>query len=113
VHGGRIGVMVEVNCETDFVAKNDDFQQFVKDVAMHIAASDTLFIAAEDMDQAYIEKEKEIYAAQLKEQGKPDNMISKIVEGKVQKLASEVCLLEQKWVKNPDITIQDYLNDIT
>ena len=113
IHGGKIGVLVEVNCETDFVAKNEDFQRFVKDVAMHIAAADPKFIASDEMDEGFKNREAEIYAGQLKEQGKPENMISKIVEGKLAKLASEVCLLEQKWVKNPDLSIKDLMNEIT
>lgn len=113
IHGGRMGVMVEVNCETDFVAKSEDFLTFVKDVAMHIAAADPKFVRASEMDQAFVDREIAIYSAQLKEEGKPENMIPKIVEGKVKKLASEVCLLEQKFVKNPDISIQDLINELT
>jgi len=113
IHGGRMGVMVEVNCETDFVAKSEDFLTFVKDVAMHIAAADPKFVRASEMDQAFVDREISIYAAQLKEEGKPENMIPKILEGKVKKLASEVCLLEQKFVKNPDISVQDLINELT
>ena len=113
IHGGRIGVMVEVNCETDFVAKSDDFQTFVKDVAMHIAAADPKFIRSSEMDQAFVDREATIYTAQLKEEGKPENMIPKIVEGKIKKLATEVCLLDQKFVKNPDISVQDLINELT
>ena len=110
IHGGRIGVMVEVNCETDFVAKSEDFVNFVKDVAMHVAAADPKFVRASEMDQAFVEREIAIYTAQLKEEGKPEAMISKIVEGKVKKLSTEVCLLDQKFVKNPDISVQDLIN---
>jgi elongation factor Ts len=113
IHSGRIGVMVEVNCETDFVAKSEDFQVFVKDVAMHIAAADPKFVRSTEMDQSFIDREIAIYTAQLKEEGKPENMISKIVEGKVKKLATEVCLLDQKFVKNPDISVQDLINALT
>ena len=113
IHGGRIGVMVEVNCETDFVAKSEDFQTFVKDVCMHVAAADPKFVRSSEMDQAFIEREKTIYTAQLKEEGKPESMIEKIVEGKVKKLATEVCLLDQKFVKNPDISVQDLINELT
>lgn len=113
VHSGRIGVMVEVNCETDFVAKSEDFQVFVKDVAMHIAAADPKFVAAAEIDEAFKKREADIYAAQLQEQGKPAAMIPKIVEGKLAKLASEVCLLEQAFVKNPDLKIQDLINQLT
>ena len=112
-HNGRIGVMVEVNCETDFVAKNVDFQNFVKEVAMHIAAANPTFIQAEDMNEAYLKKEEEIYTAQLREEGKPENMISKIVSGKISKLSKEVCLLEQGWVKDPNKTIGELMSEIT
>jgi len=113
IHNGKIGVMVEINCETDFVAKSDDFTTFAKDVAMHIAASNPLFLAATDIDENYKNREAEIYAQQLKEQGKPEKMIPGIVKGKLDKMASEVCLLEQKFVKNPDVTIQDLVNELT
>lgn len=113
IHNGKIGVMVEVNCETDFVAKNTDFQTFVKDVAMHIAASDPKFLKAEDIDESFKQREAEVYAGQLREQGKPEQMIPKIVEGKLAKLAIEVCLYDQKFIKNPDISINDLLNDLT
>lgn len=113
VHSGRIGVLVEVNCETDFVAKSDDFQNFVKDVAMHIAAADPKFIRGSEMDQSFIEREIAIYTAQLKDEGKPEAMISKIVEGKVKKLSKEVCLLEQPFIKNPDLSVQDLINELT
>jgi elongation factor Ts len=113
IHGGRIGVMVEVNCETDFVAKSDDFQNFVKDVAMHVAAADPKFVRSSEMDQSFIDREVAIYTAQLKEEGKPEAMIGKIVEGKVKKLSTEVCLLDQKFIKNPDISVQDLINELT
>ena len=113
VHSGRIGVLVEVNCETDFVAKSDDFQNFVKDVAMHIAAADPKFVRASEMDQSFVEREIAIYTAQLKDEGKPEAMISKIVEGKVKKLSKEVCLLEQPFIKNPDLSVQDLINELT
>jgi elongation factor Ts len=112
IHNGKIGVMVEVNCETDFVAKNQDFLDFAKDVSMHIAASDPKFIKADEIDETFKQKEAEIYSAQLREQGKPENMISKIVEGKLAKLAQEVCLYEQKFVKNPDLTVNDLINEL-
>ena len=99
VHSGKIGVMVEVNCETDFVAKNETFKEFVKDMAMHIAAADPKFVNKEEMDQNFIERERKIYAEQLKEEGKPENMIPKIVEGKLKKLETEVCLLGQSFIK--------------
>jgi len=113
IHGGKMGVLVEVNCETDFVAKSEDFQTFVKDVAMHVAAADPKFVRSSEMDQSFVDREVAIYTAQLKEEGKPENMIPKIVEGKVKKLASEVCLLDQKFIKNPDISVQDLINELT
>ncbi len=113
IHNGKIGVMVEVNCETDFVAKSEPFRIFVKDIAMHIAAADPKFINKDDIDEGFKNKEAEIYAAQLKEQGKPDNMIPKIVQGKLAKLAQDVCLLEQAFVKNTDVKINDLLHDLT
>ena len=113
IHGGKLGVMVEINCETDFVAKSEDFQTFVKDVAMHVAAADPKFVRSTEMDQAFVDREVAIYTAQLKEEGKPEAMISKIVEGKVKKLSTEVCLLDQKFVKNPDISVQDLINELT
>ena len=112
IHDGRIGVMVEVNCETDFVAKNDDFQDFVKNISMHIAAADPKFVCSEEMDSEFVERERQIYTAQLRGQGKPEGMIAKIVEGKIKKLETEVCLLNQKFVRNPDITINDLVNDL-
>ena len=109
--GGKIGVLLEVNCETDFVAKNEGFQTFVKDVAMHIAAASPLFVRREEVSLELVEREKEIYRAKAKETGKPDNIIEKIIEGQVNKYYAEVCLLEQSYVKDPDKTIQTYLNE--
>jgi elongation factor Ts len=103
--GGKIGVMVEVNCETDFVARTDDFQNLVKDIAMHIAASNPDAIAREEIDPALVEKEKAIYTEQALESGKPEKVVEKIVEGRLDKYFQEVSLLEQPFVKNPDITI--------
>jgi len=108
--GGKIGVMVEVNCETDFVAKTDDFQIFAKDIAMHIAASNPSYVRREDVSPEVLEREKEIYRAQARDAKKPEKIIDKIVEGKLEKFYGEVCLLEQPFVKDPDITIQDLLN---
>lgn len=113
IHGaGRMGVLVEVNCETDFAAKSEDFVSFVKNLAMHIAAANPLGIQREDIPQDVIEREKAIYMAQAKESGKPDNILEKMVEGKMRKFYEEVALLEQKYVKDPDRTIQDYLNEL-
>jgi elongation factor Ts len=110
--GGKIGVLVEANCETDFSAKTDDFTDFVKNIAMHIAATNPIAIDREGISQEVLDKEKEIYATQAQESGKPENVIDKIVDGKMKKFFSEVCLLEQQYVKNPDITIQDLLNEM-
>ncbi len=107
---GKLGVLVEVNCETDFVAKNEDFQDFAKNIAMHIAASNPLGIAPEDISEDVIDKEKEIYRAQALEMGKPENVIDKIVEGKLNKFYQESCLLNQSYVRDADISIADLLN---
>ena len=109
---GKLGVLVEVNCETDFVAKNDDFQEFTKNIAMHIAATNPLGIAPEDISQDIIEKEKEIYRAQALDMGKPENVIDKIVEGKLKKFYEESCLLNQPYVRDTDISIADLLNQM-
>jgi elongation factor Ts len=110
--GSKLGVIVEVNCETDFVAKTDDFKDFAHDLAMHIAASAPRFIKREDVDQESIDKEMEIYKDQAKSQGKPDAIIEKIAAGKMDKFYSEVCLMEQPFVKDPNITIKDLLTEI-
>lgn len=110
--GGKIGVMVEVNCETDFSGKSKDFTDFVKNVSMHIAAANPISIDREGISSEVLTKEKEIYSTQAKDSGKPDKIIDKIVEGKIKKYYSEVCLLEQAYVKNPDITIMDLLNEL-
>ncbi len=105
--GGQVGVLLEINCETDFVARTDEFKSFVHDVAMHIAAVMPQSLDRDSVDAALVEKEAEIYRAQMKEEGKPDNIIDKIVQGKIDKFYSEVCLLEQTFVKDSDLTIQD------
>jgi len=110
--GGKIGVLVEVNCETDFTARTEDFKNFVKDIAMQIAAQNPIAIKREDIPPEVIEKEKEIYASQAREEGKPEKVIEKIVEGKLKKFFTEACLLEQPFIKNPDITVQDLLNEL-
>lgn len=110
--GGKIGVMVEVNCETDFVAKTDDFQNFAKDLSMQIAASTPLFVRREEVPPEALEKEREIYRIQAREAGKPEKVIDKIVDGKLEKYYGEVCLLEQVFVKDTDIKIQDLLNGL-
>jgi len=110
--GGKLGVMVEVGCETDFVAKTDDFQAFARDIAMHVAAANPVAVSRDEVPADLIEREKEIYSKQALESGKPENIVEKIVSGKIEKYISEVCLLEQKFVKNPDLTIQDLLNEL-
>ncbi len=110
--GGKIGVLVEVNCETDFVAKTDDFLAFVKNIAMHVAASNPVGIVEEDVPQDVIDREKEIYRAQALEMGKPEKMVDKIAEGKLSKFFKESCLMNQPYVKDPNMTITDYLNDV-
>ena len=110
--GGKIGVLVEVNCETDFSGKTEDFTGFVKDIAMQIAATNPISIDRERVPENILEKERDIYATQAKESGKPEKIIDKIVEGKMKKFYSEACLLEQPFVKNPDITVQDLLNEL-
>jgi elongation factor Ts len=110
--GGKIGVLVEVNSETDFTGKTQDFTDFVKNIAMQIAASNPLAIDRDGIPASVVEKEKEIYFTQAKESGKPEKLFEKIVEGKMKKFYSDVCLLEQPYVKNPDITVQDLLNEM-
>jgi elongation factor Ts len=108
--GGKIGVMVEVNCETDFVAMNPDFQAFAKDVAMHIAAASPLCIRRDEIPAAVLEREKEVYWGQAREMNKPEAVLQRVVDGRVEKFLAENCLLEQKFVKDPDRTIQEVLN---
>lgn len=110
--GGKLGVMVEVNCETDFVAKNEDFQDFARNIAMHIAATAPLGIQPEDMPEEVINKEKEIYRAQALELGKPENIVDKIAEGKLNKFIKDNCLMSQPYVRDPDKTISDLLNEL-
>ena len=110
--GGKLGVMVEVSCETDFVAKTDDFKNFARDIAMHVAASNPVAIQREEVSAELVEREKEIYTQQALESGKPEQIVDKIVTGKMDKYFSEVCLLEQSFVKNPDLTVQDLLNEV-
>ena len=105
---GKVGVLVEVNCETDFVAKNENFRTFVKDITLHIAAAHPLYVSREDVPGSLVEAEREIYKAQVT--GKPANVVEKIVDGKLDKFYSTVCLLEQGFIKNPDVTIKDLLS---
>jgi elongation factor Ts len=109
--GGKIGVMVEVNCETDFVGRTDQFGELVHNIAMHIAAANPVCVRREEMPAELLEKEKEIYRAQAIESGKPEKVLEKIVEGKLDKYFKDFCLMEQAYVKNPDITITDLIND--
>lgn len=112
IHGnGKIGVLVEVNCETDFVARNDQFQAFVKDIAMHVAASNPQFLVPEDVDQETLDKEKAIYLEQAKNEGKPDDIAQKIADGRLDKFYQSVCLLKQPFVKEPSKSIEDLLKE--
>ena len=107
--GGRLGVLVEVNCETDFVARTDDFQQLVKAIAMHVAAANPLVVERDELDTDLIEREKEIYTTQARNEGKPDNIVQKIATGKLEKYYGEMCLLEQQYIKDPQKTVKDLL----
>lgn len=109
--GGRIGVLVEINCETDFVAKTDEFRQFTKDVAMHIAAANPLYLDKDEVPQDVLEHEKEILRNQALNEGKPEKIVDKMVLGRVEKYYKEVCLLEQAFVKNPDMTIRQLVTE--
>ena len=109
--GGKIGVLVEANCETDFVARTDEFRQLAKDVAMHIAASDPEVSNRSELSDEVIEKEREIYREQARNSGKPEKVIERIVEGRLEKYYQEVCLLNQPFVKNPDITVGQLIKE--
>ena len=106
VHDGRIGVLVQINCETDFVARTDDFKQFAKDIAMHVAATAPDYIRPEDVPADVIDKEKELVGKELAQAGKPAEMVEKITEGKINKFLEQICLVKQPFIKNPDITIE-------
>ena len=108
--GSKIGILIEVNCETDFVARNEEFQAFVKEVALQIAASHPLYVKREEIPENLIEREKNIYLAQMKESGKPEAAWEKIIKGKLEKYYQEQCLLEQAFIKDPSVTIQDLLS---
>lgn len=110
--GGKLGVMVEVGCETDFVAKTDDFKAFAKNVAMHIAAANPVAVNRDEVPADILQREKDIYVNQALESGKPQQIVDKIVAGKVEKYLAEICLMEQKYVKNPDLNVQDLLNEL-
>ncbi|MEJ2184807.1 MAG: translation elongation factor Ts [Gemmatimonadota bacterium] len=111
--GGRIGVLVEINCETDFVARTDDFQQLVKDVAMHIAASRPIAVTPEQVPEAVVERERAVYLEQVKNEGKPENIRDRIVEGKLKKFFQESTLLQQPFVKDPDKTVGELLTEMS
>ena len=110
--GGKLGVLVEVNCETDFVAKNEDFVQFAKNIAMHIAATNPLGVRAEDVPEDTVQRERDIYQAQALETGKPENVVTKIVDGKMNKFFKENCLLNQPYVRDPELAVEDVLNEL-
>lgn len=112
IHGGRIGVLVEVNSETDFVAKNEEFKSFVKDIAMQIAAIGPKYVSREEVPQEELAHEREILTEQAKSENKPEHILDKIVEGRLEKYYEEVCLLDQKFIKDSDKTIQELLNDL-
>ncbi len=109
--GAKLGVLVEINCESDFVAKTDDFIDFAKNIAMHIAAANPAGLTRDDVDVSIVEREKEIYKAQMLEEGKPENMIDKIVEGKVEKFYKDICLMSQQYIKDPQKSIDDLLQE--
>lgn len=110
--GGKLGVMVEVGCETDFVAKTDKFVEFARDLAMHIAASSPVAVTREEVPEEIVAREKEIYIQQALDSGKPENIVEKMVTGKIEKFLAEIVLLEQKFVKDPDHSIQEILTDL-
>ena len=110
-HGGRLGVLLELNCETDFVAKTDGFSDLANNISMQIAATNPLSISRDEIDQSVLDREKEIFADQAKESGKPENIIDKIVDGKVEKYFSESCLLEQQYIKDPDRKVFDLITE--
>ncbi len=110
--GGKLGVLVEVGCETDFVAKTDDFKAFARDIAMHVAAASPVAVSRDQVPPEMVDREKEIYSKQALDSGKPEHIVEKIVSGKLEKYLGEICLLEQKFVKNPDLSVQDLLNEL-
>jgi elongation factor Ts len=110
--GGKVGAMVEVNCETDFVAKTDEFQAFVKDVVMQITASNPMYVRREEIPAEVLDREKTIYRNQARESGKPEKILDKIAEGKLEKFYQEVCLMEQPFIKNTDITLKELLEEL-
>lgn len=109
---GKLGVLLEMNCETDFVARNQEFQALCKDVAMHIAASAPRYVSRAEIPQAVLDREREIYANQARNEGKPDRILDKIVEGRIEKFYKDVCCLEQQFVKNPDISVDELIKEL-
>ncbi len=110
-HSKNVGVLLELNCETDFVARNEEFQSLAKDIAMHVAATDPIAVAREDVPEDIVERERSIFLGQVKEEGKPDHIAEKIVEGKLRKFFEERTLLEQKYVKDPEMTVADRIQE--
>ena len=110
--GGKIGVLVEINCETDFVARTEDFQAFVKNMAMHIAATSPQYVSRDQVPPSVVEREKGIYRIQAQDAKKPEKVIEKIVEGKLERFFAEVCLLEQTYIKDPDVTVKEVLDSL-
>ncbi|OUM94368.1 MAG: translation elongation factor Ts [Firmicutes bacterium ZCTH02-B6] len=109
--GGRVGVLIEVNCETDFVAKTEDFRQLARDLAMQVAAARPQYVSREDVPEAVLEEERRIYRAAALNEGKPERVVDKIVEGRIEKFFKEVCLLEQPFIKDPDRTVQQLIQE--
>jgi elongation factor Ts len=110
--GGKIGVMIEVNCETDFVAKTDEFKRLTRDLAMQVAATDPLSVSSEDLDPSVIERETEIYKVQARETGKPEHIIDKIIKGRLQKFYQEFCLLDQAFIKDSDKSVRNLVTEV-
>ncbi|MBM3306751.1 MAG: translation elongation factor Ts [Candidatus Eisenbacteria bacterium] len=110
--GSKLAVLVEINCETDFVARTEQFQTFAKDIAMHVAAQNPVCVGREDVPEALLAKEREIYLEQARATGKPENVLARIVDGRVEKFFSEACLMEQPFVKNPDVTVSDLVKQM-
>jgi elongation factor Ts len=110
--GGKIGVLIEINCETDFVAKTDEFKRLARDLAMQVAAADPISVSKEDLPADVVEREKEIYRAQAKETGKPDNIVEKIISGRLNKYFQEVCLLDQAFIKDADRSVRDLISEV-
>ncbi len=110
--GSRVGVLVEINCETDFVANTKDIAQFAQDLCLHIAALKPLYVAPEDVDPKFLEHEREVFQAQMKDSGKPEKIVAQIVEGKISKLYSDICLIKQTFVKNDQCTVEDIIKQL-